>query len=115
MRPHMVVVGAPEPQHRAGMAERREQRLVEALVTHAAVEALDIAVLLRLARRDLVPLDRSLLRPPKDRQAGQQGAVFAHDTQLQYAYDRHDTLQPTGAASAAQRCVGTTRTATTGK
>src|SRR3546814_1366151 len=47
MRPHMVVVVAPEPQHRAGMAERHEQRLVEALVTQAAVEALDIAVLLR--------------------------------------------------------------------
>src|SRR3546814_10787304 len=58
MRPHMVVVVAPEPQHRAGMAERHEQRLVEALVTQAAVEALDIAVLLRLARRDVVPLDR---------------------------------------------------------
>src|SRR3546814_13226893 len=56
MRPHMVVVVAPEPQHRAGMAERHEQRLVEALVTQAAVEALDIAVLLRLARRDVVPL-----------------------------------------------------------
>src|SRR3546814_6293803 len=37
-RPHMVVVVAPEPQHRAGMAERHEQRLVEALVTQAAVE-----------------------------------------------------------------------------
>src|SRR3546814_5801629 len=58
MRPHMVVVVAPEPQHRAGMAERHAQRLVEALVTQAAVEALDIAVLLRLARRDVVPLDR---------------------------------------------------------
>src|SRR3546814_5347495 len=29
MRPHMVVVVAPEPQHRAGMAERHEQRLVD--------------------------------------------------------------------------------------
>src|SRR3546814_15387982 len=47
MRPHMVVVVAPAPQHRAGMAERHETRLVEALVTPAAVEALDIAVLLR--------------------------------------------------------------------
>src|SRR3546814_7247182 len=79
MRPHMVVVVAPEPQHRAGMAERHEQRLVEALVTQAAVEALDIAVLLRLARRDVVPLDRSLLRPSQDRQAGTLGAVVAHD------------------------------------
>src|SRR3546814_17006888 len=44
-----------------------------------AVVALDIAVLLRLARRDVVPLDRSLLRPSQDRQAGQLGAVVAHD------------------------------------
>src|SRR3546814_16313949 len=38
MRPHMVVVVAPEPQHRAGMAERHEQRLVEALVTQRSEE-----------------------------------------------------------------------------
>src|SRR3546814_3033615 len=90
MRPHMVVVVAPEPQHRAGMAERHEQRLVEALVTQAAVEALDIAVLLRLARRDVVPLDRSLLRPSQDRQAGQLGAVVAPDHQRRYDSDGDD-------------------------
>ena len=39
MRPHMVVVVAPYPQDRAGMAERHEQRLVEALVTQTPVEA----------------------------------------------------------------------------
>ena len=75
MRAHMVVVVSPEPQHRAGMAEGHEQRLVEAFVTQAAVEALDVAVLLRLARRDVVPLDRSLLRPSQDGQAGELGAV----------------------------------------
>src|SRR3546814_2058905 len=93
MRPHMVVVVAPEPQHRAGMAERHEQRLVEALVTQAAVEALDIAVLLRLARRDVVPLDRSLLRPSQDRQAGQLGAVVAHDHQRRYARSEEHTSE----------------------
>src|SRR3546814_16332663 len=71
MRPHMVVVVAPEPPHRAGMAERPEQRLVEALVTQAAVDASDLAVLLRLARRAVVRLDRSPLRPSQDPQARQ--------------------------------------------
>src|SRR3546814_18708037 len=85
MRPHMVVVVAPEPQHRAGMAERPEQRLVEALGTQADVEALDIAVLMRLARRAVVPLDRLPLRTFQDRQAGQTGAVDAHDNQRRYA------------------------------
>src|SRR3546814_19576167 len=74
-RSNMVLVVSPEPQHRAGMAERHEQRLVEALVTQAVVEALDIAVLLRLARRDVVPLDRSLLRPSQDRQADRKSVV----------------------------------------
>src|SRR3546814_17772102 len=78
MRPHMVVVVAPEPQHRAGMAERHEQRPVEALVTQAAVEALAITVLLRLARRDVVPPDRTLLRPYQDPQAGPTGACVPH-------------------------------------
>src|SRR3546814_15186071 len=79
MLPKTVVVVAPDPQLRAGMAERHELRLVEALVTQAAVEAHDIAVLLPLARRAVVPLDRSLLRPSPDRPAGQLGAVFAPD------------------------------------
>src|SRR3546814_11530934 len=75
MRPHMVVVVAPEPQHRAGLAERHEQRPVEALVTQPAVEALDIAVLLRLARTDGVPLARFLLPPSQDPQPGPLGAL----------------------------------------
>ena len=75
MRPHMVVVVALERQHRAGMAEGYEQRLVETFVAQAAVEALDVAVLLRLDRRDVVPLDRPFLRPSQDSQVGQFGAV----------------------------------------
>src|SRR3546814_12220484 len=71
MRPHRVVVVAPELLDRAGMAERHEQRLVEALVTQEAVEALDIAVLLRIARGAVVPLAWLILHPSPDRQAGQ--------------------------------------------
>src|SRR3546814_12928364 len=88
------------------MAERHEQRLVEALVTQAAVEALDIAVLLRLARRDVVPLDRSLLRPSQDRQARQLGAVVAHDHQRRYASDGDDGVELTSDNRACPRGVG---------
>lgn len=39
------------------MANAGEQRLVQAFVTQSSVEALDEAVLLRLAWRDVVSLD----------------------------------------------------------
>lgn len=38
MRPHMVVVVAPAAQHRAGMAQRREQRLVQAFVAQTTIK-----------------------------------------------------------------------------
>jgi hypothetical protein len=47
-------------------AEPSEQVLVEALVAQAADEALDEAVLLRLAGRDVVPFNPALLRPAHD-------------------------------------------------
>ena len=75
MRPHIVVVVAPSPQHRPRMAHGREQRLVQAFVAQATIEALDVAVLLRLARRDVMPLDLLVLCPAQDRQAGQLGSV----------------------------------------
>ncbi len=43
MRSHMVVVVAPERQHRASMAERREQRLVEAFVAQVALRPLKLS------------------------------------------------------------------------
>jgi hypothetical protein len=73
----MVVVVAPSAQHRAGMSERREQRLLQARVAQPAIEAFDVAVLLRLAGRDAVPLDRPLLRPLQDGEAGQLGPAVA--------------------------------------
>lgn len=45
------------------MFETKEQALIEQLVTHAAVEAFDIAVLHCFCRRDVVPLDLVILRP----------------------------------------------------
>ncbi len=56
MGPEVVVVVPPVSQHLTGMAETGEQRLIQAFVTQASVEALDEAVLLRLAWRDVMPL-----------------------------------------------------------
>ncbi len=58
MRPDGVVVVFPDRQRLAGMGERGEQGLVQQFVAEAAVEALDEGILLRLARRDVVPFDR---------------------------------------------------------
>ena len=59
------------------MAQRHEQRLVEAFVAQAAVEALDIAVLLRLAGRNVMPLDAGVLALGEHGMTGQFGAVVA--------------------------------------
>jgi hypothetical protein len=48
-------------------------------VAQPAVEALDEAVLLRFARRDVVPADAGRIRPAQDRVRGQLGAVVADD------------------------------------
>ncbi len=63
VRPDRIVIVPPVGQHEPGMGQRSEQRLVEAFVPQAAVEALDEAVLHWLARCDIVPLDLALLRP----------------------------------------------------
>jgi len=74
-----VVVVLPDRQGLAGLGERSEEGLVEQLVAQSSVEALDEGILLRLARRDVMPFDLRLLRPAQDRHAGQLGAVVGND------------------------------------
>lgn len=62
MPAHMAVVVVPGPHHRSSMIKRNEQRLVGALVRQAAVGGFNLAGLLRLARRDVVPLNQLLVR-----------------------------------------------------
>jgi hypothetical protein len=52
---------------------------VKALVAHPAVEALDEAILLRLAWSYVVPFDAALLLPAEDGVRGELGAVVADD------------------------------------
>lgn len=81
MRSYMVVAIAPCPHHRPGMAEGREQHLVQAPVAEATIKAFDVAVLPRIGWRDGVLLDPSVWRPSQAHQAGRVCAVVAHDQQ----------------------------------
>ena len=62
----MVVVVAPEGQLAAGFGQAGEYLLVEAFVTQAAVEALDVALLLRFAWVDVMPFDAIVVGPLQD-------------------------------------------------
>jgi hypothetical protein len=75
VRSHGVVVLLPGGEFDAGVTDRGEQRLVQAFVPEPPVEAFHEAVLHRLSRRDVVPVDAPLLAPSQDRHTGQFGAV----------------------------------------
>lgn len=76
------------------MAQRGEPRLVQVFVAQAAIETFDLIILLRLAGRDVLPLDLPVLRPTQDRQARQFGPVVAHDHQ-RLAANRNDRVELT--------------------
>lgn len=61
------------------MANREEQRLVEQLVAHTTIEALDEPVLGRLARRNVMPLDAHVDGSGEHRVRGEFGAVVVDD------------------------------------
>src|SRR3546814_9600678 len=63
--PDRVVIVLPGRQHDPGLSQRGKQRLVEQFVPQPTVEALDEAVLLRFARRDVMPFDPLLLAPER--------------------------------------------------
>src|SRR3977135_1709811 len=79
MRAHLVVIDAPGLDDAPCLDERAEHVLVEALVAQLAVEALHEAVLHRLARRDVVPVDPALCRPAQHGVRGQLRPVLAPD------------------------------------
>lgn len=58
-----------------GAGEAAEKMLAEALVPQPADEALNKAVLHRLARRDVMPFDLAVPAPGEDRMRGQVGAI----------------------------------------
>src|SRR5437588_10382429 len=74
-----VVVDPPCVDDPTCRGQAGEYMLVEALVAEAAVEALHEPVLLRLARRDVLPGHAAVLLPAQDRMRRQLGAVVTDD------------------------------------
>ncbi len=77
MRTQGIVVRPPCLDNPSCCSQRWEQVLVQTLVAQATIKAFNEAVLLRLARRDVVPLDLCVLAPRQHGVTGQLGAVVA--------------------------------------
>jgi len=60
VRSLLIVILCLGGDYNTGVVQAQEQGLVEQLVAHATVEALDVAILHRLARCDVVPLHADL-------------------------------------------------------
>jgi hypothetical protein len=89
-------------------------RLVQQLITQTAIEALDKRVLLRLARRYVVPYDMALLGPAQDRRAGQLGAVVG-DTGGRLTALSNNRIEHAPDPQAGQRGIGDQRQALAGE
>ena len=63
MEPRSALVGDPDGNQIAGMGQVAKQGFVQKLVSHPAFEVFDEAILHRLARRDVLPLDLDLGKP----------------------------------------------------
>lgn len=59
--------------------EAEEQTFVEQFVAHQAIEGLNIAILHRLSRRDIMPFDLMVFRPGEDRIRGEFRTVVGND------------------------------------
>src|SRR5688572_18364451 len=79
-RSHAILIITPNSQHGAGLGERRERYLVQALVAEPTVEAIDERVLFALSRLDVVPVDARPLAAGQDRPAGELGAIVGNPT-----------------------------------
>ena len=82
MWPDVVLVISPEGQLAAGIGQAVEDFLVQTFVAQAAVEAFDVAILLRLARVDVVPFDVVRVGPFQDGLAGELGSVARREEAL---------------------------------
>src|SRR5437868_4844634 len=72
-----VVVVLPLAEYVAGVGQAPEHGLVQELISEPAVERLHEAVLHRLARRDVMPGNSSLLLPAQERHRRELSAIVA--------------------------------------
>lgn len=77
VRTHGVVVRAPCLDDPSRRSQRGEQVLVQTFVAQATIERFHEAILLRLAGRNVMPLDAGVLAPGEHGMTGQFGAVVA--------------------------------------
>ena len=77
VRTHGVVVPLPCLDDPSRCSQRCEQVLVQALVAQATIERCHKAILLRLARGNVVPLDAGVLALGENSMTGQLGAIVA--------------------------------------
>jgi hypothetical protein len=96
VRSHLIIVALPSSQHGTRLAQRGEQRLVQTFIAQPADEAFRKRVLLRLARRNVVPANPALLAPGQDRNAGQLRAVVADAEQWTCTASRDECRQLAG-------------------
>ena len=101
----MVVVMLPIGKDPAGMAQRCEQRLVEALIAKAAIEAFGKSVLGGFAGGDVMPVDHAILSPFEEGGTGELSAVVA-DTQPWLASPGNDRVQFSADPGAGQGRIG---------
>ena len=104
VRPDLVVVMAPALDDEPSFGQAGEHLLVQALVAEPAVEALHEPVLLRLARRDVVPADTGPVAPIQDRARRHLRAVVAHDRHRLAAL-RNERIEFASQPTAADRRV----------
>ena len=90
-----VVVFLPCGDLGSGFGERREQRLVEALIPEVAVEALDETVLHWFAGQDVMPIDTCPLTPFENGHTGQLGSVV-RDHGDRFASQSDERIEFTG-------------------
>lgn len=92
MRSDVVVVVLPEGKLAAGIRQAVEDLFVLAFISQAAVEALDVPVLLRLAQIDVRPFDAAFVGLLQDGLAGERGAVVRKDAS-RFAIDANQGVE----------------------
>src|SRR5580658_203555 len=109
-----IIIDAPRLDDPVRHRQATEHVLVEALVAEAAVEAFNEGVLHRLARRDVMPTDASILLPAQHGVGGELAAVVADYHQRLLAL-RDDRIELACNPAAGDRGVDNQRQALAGE